>query len=96
VLDPLGVVDLVDADVQGAEAEIFEAAGDALDAKVRRVHIGTHGPELEERVRRFFTSRGWQCHFDFAGGGLRETPWGPVLFEDGAQSWLNPVLRARA
>lgn len=96
ILRPLDFVDLVDADVQGAEADVFEAAGDALDAKVRRVHVGTHGPELEERVRRLFSNRGWQCRFDFAGGGVRDTPWGPVPFEDGVQSWLNPGIRARA
>ncbi|HEY3541219.1 MAG TPA: hypothetical protein VGK79_01645 [Gaiellaceae bacterium] len=96
ILRPLDLVDLVDADVQGAEADLFEAAADVLDAKVRRVHVGTHGAEIEERLRTFFGGLGWECRFDFAGGGERETPWGPVLFEDGAQSWVNPVRRAPA
>lgn len=94
ILEPLDVVDFVDADVQGAEADLFEAAADVLAAKVGRVHVGTHSTEIEERLRRFFTGLGWDCRFDFAGGGVRETQWGPVQFEDGTQSWLNPARRA--
>lgn len=96
LLGRLDAVDLVDADVQGVEADLFEVAGDVLDAKVRRVHIGTHSAEIEHRLRSFFGGLGWECRFDFAGGGVRETPWGPVPFEDGAQSWLNPARRAPA
>lgn len=96
LLADFGAVDLVDADVQGVEADVFEAAADALDAKVRRVHIGTHGVENEERLRILFGRLGWECRFDYPGGGERQTPWGPVLFEDGAQSWVNPARRARA
>ena len=96
VLRPLDAVDLVDVDVQGAEADLFEAAAAVLDAKVRRVHVGTHSAEIEGRLRAFFDGLGWECRFDFAGGGVRETPWGPVPFEDGAQSWLNPARPAPA
>lgn len=94
LLRPLELVDLVDADLQGAEADVFEAARDVLQARVRRVHVGTHGPEIEERLRRLFRGLGWECRFDYPGGGEVDTPWGPVLFEDGAQSWVNPALRA--
>lgn len=92
VLARLDLVDLIDADVQGAEAEVFEAAADALQRQVRRVHIGTHGPEIEERLRRLFGELDWECRFDYPGGGEAQTEWGPVLFEDGAQSWVNPAL----
>jgi FkbM family methyltransferase len=96
VLEPFHAVDLLDADVQGAEADIFEPAGAVLNAKVRRVHVGTHGAEVEGRLRRFFSDLGWESRFDYAGGGVRETPWGPVQFEDGAQSWVNPTTRVPA
>lgn len=96
VLDPLDTVDLIDADVQGVEADVFEAAAEVVDAKVRRVHVGTHGVDNEARVRAVFGRLGWECRFDYPGGGERQTPWGPVLFEDGAQSWVNPARRARA
>lgn len=96
VLGPLDVVDLVDADVQGVEADVFEAAAGELASKVRRVHVGTHGACVEARLRELFGSTlGWECRFDFAGGGERETPCGPAVFEDGAQSWLNPGLCGR-
>jgi FkbM family methyltransferase len=96
LLRPLDHVDLIDADVQGAEADVFEAATDELSAKVARVHVGTHGTAIEERLRALFGERlGWECRFDYAGGGERQTPWGLVRFEDGAQSWLNPARRAR-
>jgi FkbM family methyltransferase len=95
ILQPLERVDLVDADVQGVEADVFEAAAGDLAAKVSRVHVGTHGRANEERLRCLFGEMlGWECRFDYPGGGERETPWGPVLFDDGAQSWLNPALRA--
>jgi len=95
LLEPLDLVDLVDTDVQGVEAEVLEPAADQLAAKVRRIHVGTHGPENERRVRVLFERLGWECRFDYAGQTEHETPWGPVVFEDGAQSWVNPALRPR-
>lgn len=93
LLEPLDVVDLVDADVQGVEADVFEAAAEELARKVRRVHIGTHDRENERRLRALFERLGWECRFDYEGGGESDTPWGPVVFEDGIQSWINPALR---
>jgi hypothetical protein len=49
---------------------------------------------VEERLRRLFRTMDGECRFDYAGGGERETPWGLVQFDDGAQSWVNPALRA--
>jgi FkbM family methyltransferase len=95
LLAPLDHVDLIDADIQGVEADVFEAAADAIDAKVRRVHVGTHGPEIEERLRALFGGLGWDCRFDYAAGTRAPTEWGPVDFEDGVQSWLNPALPPR-
>jgi FkbM family methyltransferase len=91
LLRQLDRVDLVDADVQGVEADVFEAARDDLAAKVARVHIGTHGPDNHDRIRRLFFELGWECRFDYEGAQSHETPWGPAIFEDGAQSWVNPA-----
>lgn len=96
VLRTLDRVDLMDVDIQGAEAAVFATAAEELTAKVARVHVGTHGAENEARVRSLFGALGWECRFDYPGGREVETPWGPVTFEDGAQSWLNPALRASA
>ena len=85
-------IDLIDMDIQGAEAELVAASLDTLRTKVRRVHIGTHSANIESALRKIFSRMGWQCRFDFAGGGIRDTPHGQVKFGDGVQSWLNPEL----
>lgn len=86
------VVDLIDSDVQGSEADVFEAARDRLGETVRRVHIGTHSAENEERLRVLFGELGWQPLNDYACGRENETPYGVLAFEDGVQTWLNPRL----
>jgi FkbM family methyltransferase len=95
--DPIeGVIDLVDLDVQGAEADVLENGARQLD-RVRCVHIGTHSAEQEDRLRVLFTRLGWRCRNDYACGGREaETWWGGrnVDFQDGVQTWLNPALVA--
>jgi len=93
VLAPLDDVDLIHVDVQGAEADVLEAAADDLARKVGRVHVGTHDPANEARVRALFERLGWECRFAFPGHSQSETPWGPVAFQDGVQSWVNPSRR---
>jgi FkbM family methyltransferase len=93
LLEPYPRVDLVDADVQGAEADGFEPAAPLLAARVRRVYIGTHDRENELRLRALFSGLGWECLSDYPSGERCETDWGAVDFEDGVQSWVNPALR---
>jgi FkbM family methyltransferase len=90
VLKDIPLVDLIDMDIQGAEADVVEASRDLLDRRVKRVHIGTHGGDIEARLRTAFVGMGWRCHYDFAHGGKATTPFGVVSFGDGVQSWLNP------
>jgi FkbM family methyltransferase len=85
-------VDLIDSDVQGAEADVFEGAADRLSEVVRRVHIGTHSDENEERLRSLFSGLGWECLNDYSNGRENATPYGTLHFEDGVQTWLNPRL----
>lgn len=92
LLEPLDRVDLIDCDIQGAEADVLESAASVLDAKVRRVFIGTHNHEAEERLRSSFLAHGWLCDYDFPCESTNETPWGAILFEDGVQAWRNPRL----
>jgi FkbM family methyltransferase len=93
LLEPLGTVDLVDLDVQGAEAVVLESVADRLDRQVRRIHVGTHSHEIEAALRGLFLGRGWQCLHDFACFSKPRTAWGRVSFGDGVQTWLNPRLR---
>lgn len=87
-------VDLIDMDVQGAEYSVLSAAREELDAKVKKVHVGTHGPgrQIEKNLRIFFHELGWENKYDFENTSRVETEYGPIQFSDGIQSWSNPKL----
>ncbi|MBI1980661.1 MAG: hypothetical protein HYS63_03725 [Methylocystis sp.] len=88
------LIDLVDMDIQGAEAEVIETSADCLNSKVKRLHIGTHGSSIEDRLRRALTAQGWTCLWDYPCQAETETSYGRVRFNDGVQSWINPRLHA--
>ena len=88
-IEGLEWIDLIDADLQAAEIELLDCM-DLLTSKVRMVHIGTHGIEIEARLRERFQQWGWICQWDFSLKGERETPFGPIAFDDGVQTWINP------
>jgi FkbM family methyltransferase len=85
-------VDFVDIDVQGAEAAVLESAADPVDLLVRRIYVGTHSRENEDRIRELFRSLRWENVDDYAFASENETPWGAISFQDGVQTWLNPKL----
>lgn len=90
VLPPKAVVDLLDMDIQGAEAAVVESSLDLLDRRVRRVHIGTHSQAIEERLRVAFRRLNWIPIWDFPLNAESPTPFGTIRFRDGLQSWINP------
>ena len=94
LIAPYPRIDLMDLDIQGLEFKVLEAAIDVLDAKVRRIHVGTHSARVEHDLRTLFTARGWQKRADYpcATTGV-PTPYGDISFGDGVQSWVNPFLR---
>lgn len=94
VLNPLGCVDLIDLDVQGEELKCCSSDIGSMDAKVKRLHIGTHSPEIEEGLRTLLKGHGWKCLADYGVGRANETPYGTIQFQDGVQSWVNPRFRA--
>ncbi|HLG90522.1 MAG TPA: FkbM family methyltransferase [Alphaproteobacteria bacterium] len=94
VLEGLDLVDLIDMDIQGAEADAVRGSRDALCAKVKRVHIGTHGAEIERTLIRLFTGMGWICCNNFSYGQMLDTHYGKITFGDGVQTWINPVLQS--
>ena len=89
-------IDLIDMDLQGEELKVISAAIEALDQRVARLHIGTHSHEIETGLRQLLSQHGWECKADYPCAQTNQTPWGPVQFVDGVQSWVNttrfPVL----
>lgn len=92
ILSDYDVVDFADLDLQGAEAEAVAEALGPLGEKVRRMHIGTHGERIEANLRRMLSGAGWTCVRDYPCQGVNETEYGPLAFNDGIQTWINPRL----
>lgn len=90
---PFERIDLVDMDLQQAERELVAKSMETLNAKVKRVHIGTHLPEIEDELRAAFEGAGWTKIWDFGCNRENETPFGRIRFVDGVQGWVNPRLR---
>ena len=81
----------MDLDVQGAEYAVLSSCRDLLKQKVKRIHIGTHGPDLEIDLRRMFLEDGWTKLHDFPFETENvPTLYGPMHFYDGVQTWINP------
>jgi len=94
LLAPCGCVDLIHADIQGAENKVFSSVKNEINHKVKRVHIGTHSPEIEEGLRALFNNLGWKCLYDYPGKRTNDTPYGAIYFDDGVQAWFNQRLDA--
>ena len=94
ILEPYSKVDLIDLDVQGAELDVLAPAIDLLDARAGRLQTGTHGPAIEQGLRRLFEAHGWQLRQEFPCGSKMFLPaLGRELdVEDGVQTWVNPRL----
>lgn len=92
ILKKLDRVDLIDLDIEGQELVALTAAVDYLDAKVKRLHIGTHSVEIEAGLRQLLSDHGWRCLADYSLLKTSETPWGVISFDNGVQSWVNPRL----
>jgi len=85
-------IDLMDLDVQGLEFNVLSTAASEINERVRRVHIGTHGRDIEDQLRALFSGLGWTCIRNYPCGSMTETPYGLVEFVDGIQAWINPGL----
>lgn len=92
VIGDVDHVDLLDVDIQGAEAEVMSQARADLDRVVKRVHVRTHSKQIERSLRETFIGLGWRNVHDFACLSTNKTPWGRIKFQDGVQTWVNPRL----
>ena len=85
-------IDFIDMDLQAEELKVVASAIDVLDSKAVRLHIGTHERAIEDGLKELLTAHRWECTMDYKCLETNVTPWGPVNFIDGAQSWVNPRL----
>jgi hypothetical protein len=86
-------IDFLDLDIQGEEVKVLTAGLELVDRKVKRLHIGTHGSQLEAELRKLFHSRGWILLRDYGCHQSNLTPFGAIQFVDGVQSWINPRFK---
>jgi FkbM family methyltransferase len=93
LLKDLDRVDLIDMDIEGQELPSIRSSIGELDSKVKRLHIGTHGKEIEQELRQILSNHGWDCLADYTLFSTSDTPWGSIVFENGVQSWVNPRLK---
>jgi hypothetical protein len=85
----LPCVDFLDMDIEGQELPLIRSSIEEMDTRVKRVHVGTHSTGIEAELRQIFCQHGWRCLQDYPISTRTETPWGPVDFGNGVQSWLN-------
>ncbi len=86
--------DLIHIDVQGSEFAICKSALAELNARARRVMIGTHSRKLEGDLLELFGEAGWilenekPCKFDFSP---HYNSLEALTTVDGTQTWRNPA-----
>ncbi len=91
VIGNLPLIDLLDLDIQGMEHEVILSSIELIGQRVKQLYIGTHGKQIEDGLRKLMVAQGWISRFDFPCATTDyPTPAGPVDFQDGVQSWINP------
>ena len=86
------VIDLIHCDVQGGEADVMAAALPTLNARVRRVVIGTHGRRIEGLLLEQFSQQGWRLEHEGNCMYHQAHTGDLVLYKDGEQVWRNTRL----
>jgi hypothetical protein len=90
------IVDYVESDIQQSEILAFPPFIDVLWAKVRRIHIGTHGRDTHRALHKLFEKNGWEIVFSFEPNARYESDLGPFELNDGVLTASNPDLRAES
>ena len=89
ILKTVNYVDLMDMDIQGGELEAIRGSLSILNAKVRRIHIGTHSKKNEKALYKMLSKESWICCNNFPCNSTVDTNYGPISFQDGVQTWIN-------
>ena len=85
-------VDLVHIDIQGHEESVIAAGIDELNAKARRLVIGTHSRTIEGHLFDLLHAHGWVCESELPCVMRPTMDGGRFLFVDGEQVWRNDRL----
>ena len=94
ILQTLDHVDIMDIDIQGGEAEVLPAAMKAINKKVKRIHLATHGMELHKHMWDLFFDHEWMCETDLAPNSQHQSQWGSFETSDGILDLVNINLAA--
>lgn len=100
ILENVDFVDFMHVDIQGAEFDVLSASIDILNQKVKKVHIGTHSPDVEPAKGRdmdaliyeLFEIHKWNNITRIAPLSENEYDGNRIRFVDGVQTWSNPRL----
>jgi FkbM family methyltransferase len=92
VLAPFDRVDLLEMDIQEAEAYVIAPFMHLVNKKVRRVHIGTHGRAVHDAIRALFSGAGWEIVFDYGAESRHVIERGILDIGDGILSARNPKV----
>ncbi len=90
---PKGHINILTVDIQGLEADVFEAATSYLEQNVEKVHIGTHSKKIDARLRNLFETLNWAPVLNYPANSVVQDPKGEVRFVDGIVSYENPRFR---
>lgn len=90
LLRNLGPIDFVHFDIQGAERDVIRESIEILDARVRRVVVGTHGRDIEHDLFSIMNRHGWKIEAEKACSFRNDDVHGVVLKQDGVHVWRNP------
>ena len=85
-------VDLIHIDIQGHEEAVIRGGIDALNAKARRIVVGTHSRAIEGHLFDLFHAQGWVCESEVPCVLKPLMDGTRVLWVDGEQVWRNDRL----
>lgn len=100
ILGDYPFVDLIDADLQGAESLVFPVS-QLLPKRVRKVQVATHSSlrnkpcDNHRIIQEYFLSLGWIKVTDYVPYSFSNTYLGMMQFIDGMQTWMNPLFLDR-
>lgn len=85
------IIDIIHCDIQGHEVEALSAGISALNQRVKRLVVGTHGRTIEQDLLGLFGRNRWRL-VDELACAASIVDGKPAFLQDGAQYWLNEAL----